>query len=170
MEPLHPLPRDPIRTPERVQAGEEQALVHVDIAEPRHEPLVEQQGLQGPAPRLEVRREALHREVRAEGLGPQGLQGRGPLGGEAEAPELSHVQEAEPRPPVPGPVEVELHPLVGLGRLLPGVHHQPARHAEVAEDRPRGLPPPLEVHDDPLGPPANRGDGRPAHRPGELVR
>ena len=90
------------RRAERVEAGPEERLVHVDVPEPRKEGLVEEQGLEGAVPAPERSAEPRGGEVGAEGLGPEVRQERGRIRLEAETPNLRTSRKRRQSLP-PGP-------------------------------------------------------------------
>ena len=95
MEGVRAIAGDAGRRAERMEAGPEERLVHVDVPEPREEGLVEEQGLEGAIPAPERGAEPAGGEIGAEGLGPEVRQERGRVGLEAEAPELADVEESQ---------------------------------------------------------------------------
>ena len=170
---------------QRVDAGAPERLVRVDVADPGHALLVQEEGLHGLAPAARLVAQGLGGEVGAQRLHAEP---RGEVLGERVAPE-QHVARAEAAlvHEQHGAPVVERHPHARVLRLVardqdvpghPQVHHEVDvvlhRHHEVLAAPPqpldpaavqrvgdrlrrRGLRPPRVQHADPLEPPALDG-------------
>nr|ABZ10024.1 hypothetical protein ALOHA_HF4000APKG10F13ctg1g7 [uncultured marine microorganism HF4000_APKG10F13] len=133
MQPPHFACGERVGGPQRVDASSVQRLVDIDVPEAGEEALVEQQRLQPRPTRRQHRAEAGGGESARERLGAEvahHLAGAGDLPG---APELAHINEAEPVAAVEP--EGGRRPRWWLAR-----HHQPPGHAQV-NDKPAAVEP-----------------------------
>jgi len=150
-----------------VDGGGEEGLVHIDVAEPRHKRLVEEDPLQAARPAFQHGVKTPCREGGVERLRPQLPEPARVLpvwGDDKEAPEAPHVLVSELSPRREGEDEVGVgrH---GVGR---GVERQPSGHPQVPDER----RPVVKGKEEVLAAPADRADdpAREGTGEGERIR
>ena len=144
---------------QRVQADCVQRLIHIDVAKPGQEGLIEQQRLHGAPPRLQ--RRVQPRAVKSTGQRLRAEVGKLGDGRRARqhATELAHIQE--PQRVAIVQVQPDLPPRRSC--LACGLHHQTPRHAQVHQHVPRCARRALQVQHDPFGAPPRLCNALPLH-------
>jgi hypothetical protein len=133
-----------------------QRLVHVDVAQARQHPLVQQKRLEARPPPLQAGLERCQVEGFRQRLRPQRTQDTVRILHQPDPAELARIVEAQLLAAVQG----QHHMGMRVGWAAGGRHLQPPAHLEVNDEVARGL----QVEDDVLAPPPHR-----AHTPPRQV-